>query len=89
MANPTRKMIDPIETLTRGRTSFMIAHRLSTVTDADVILAVRDGKIVERGTHQELMEKRGYYHRLFVQQYQEAESRKAFAQEETHLTPEK
>ena len=84
-----KRIQEAIETLTRGRTSFMIAHRLSTVTDADVILAVRDGKIVERGTHRELMEKRGYYYRLFVQQYQEAESRKAFAQEETHLTPEK
>ena len=57
-----------IRTVTAGRTSFVIAHRLSTVTGADVILAVRDGRIEEQGTHKELMEKRGYYYSLFCQQ---------------------
>ena len=59
-----------IERVTAGRTSFMIAHRLSTVVDADTILCVQDGKIVERGTHQELMKKNGYYHELFTRQYE-------------------
>ncbi|MBQ3303778.1 MAG: ABC transporter ATP-binding protein [Clostridia bacterium] len=58
-----------IETVIQGRTSFVIAHRLSTITHADVILAVVDGKIVERGTHEELMKKRGYYFELYTRQY--------------------
>ena len=58
-----------IETVIRGRTSFVIAHRLSTITHADVILAVVDGRIVERGTHAELMKKRGYYFELYTRQY--------------------
>ena len=52
-----------------GRTSFVIAHRLSTITDADIILAVRDGVIVEQGTHRELMDRKGYYHSLYMQQF--------------------
>ncbi len=67
----TEKAIqEAIERVTAGRTSFMIAHRLSTVVDADTILCVRDGKIVERGTHRELMGKKGYYHELFTRQYE-------------------
>lgn len=58
-----------IETVIKGRTSFVIAHRLSTITRADVILAVVDGRIVERGTHAELMKKRGYYFELYTRQY--------------------
>lgn len=54
----------------KGRTSFVIAHRLSTVRNADIILVVRDGKIIERGTHRELMKEHGYYHSLYTQQYQ-------------------
>jgi ATP-binding cassette subfamily B protein len=54
----------------KGRTSFVIAHRLSTVRNADIILVVRDGKIIESGTHRELMRLRGYYHSLYTQQYQ-------------------
>ncbi|MBE6618013.1 MAG: ABC transporter ATP-binding protein [Ruminococcaceae bacterium] len=54
----------------KGRTSFVIAHRLSTVRNADIILVVRDGKIIERGTHRELMREHGYYHSLYTQQYQ-------------------
>ncbi len=64
-----RTIQNAIETVTKGRTSFVIAHRLSTIADSDVILAVRDGKIVEKGTHQELMKKRGYYYTLVMQQY--------------------
>ncbi len=57
---------DAVKTVTAGRTSFVIAHRLSTIVDADIILLVDDGKIIERGTHKELMEKRGAYHRLYT-----------------------
>ena len=56
--------------VTAGRTSFIIAHRLSTVRDADVIIVVRDGKIVEQGRHGELMRKKGYYYRLYTRQYE-------------------
>lgn len=59
-----------------GRTSFVIAHRLSTVRDADVILAVRNGKIVERGTHAALLAKKGYYYQLYTRQHEDEETEK-------------
>ncbi len=55
--------------LMEGRTSFVIAHRLSTVRDADVILVLDDGEIVERGTHKALLEKKGFYHNLYKSQF--------------------
>jgi ATP-binding cassette subfamily B protein len=55
--------------LMRGRTSFVIAHRLSTIRDADCVLVIQDGRIVERGTHPELLERRGVYHRLYMSQF--------------------
>ncbi|AOZ96142.1 ABC transporter ATP-binding/permease protein [Butyrivibrio hungatei] len=68
----TEKAIqDAIVTVTKGRTSFVIAHRLSTIVDADIILVVQDGKIIERGTHKQLMEAKGYYHELFTRQFAE------------------
>ncbi len=71
----TEKAIqEAIQTVIKGRTSFVVAHRLSTITGADVILAVKDGKIVERGTHHELMQKHGYYHELFTRQFSELAS---------------
>ena len=60
-----------MEAVTEGRTTIMIAHRLSTVRNADVILVVRNGKIVEQGTHTELLQKRGYYHELYTRQYED------------------
>lgn len=63
-----KKIQDAIALVIRGRTSFVIAHRLSTVVDSDIILAVNDGKIVERGTHRELMEKKGYYYHMYREQ---------------------
>ena len=59
------------ELLLRDRTSFLIAHRLSTIRKADLILVVRDGAIVEQGTHQELLRKKGYYRDLYLKQFQE------------------
>lgn len=68
----TEKLIqDAIENLMKGRTSFVIAHRLSTIRQADVILVVKDGKIVEQGTHGELIAKKGAYYSLYTRQFQE------------------
>ncbi len=58
--------------LMHGRTSFVIAHRLSTIRDADTILVMRDGAIVEQGTHAELLARRGFYHELYSSQFEEA-----------------
>jgi len=55
--------------LMRGRTSFVIAHRLSTIQDADEILVIDAGRIVERGTHRELLEAGGFYWRLYSTQF--------------------
>ena len=60
-----------IETVIQGRTSFVIAHRLSTIIDADVILVVKDGKIIEQGRHKELMKQKGYYYSLYTRQFDE------------------
>ena len=56
-------------TLMAGRTSFVIAHRLSTIRDAGQLLVIDDGRIVERGTHRELLARRGLYHRLYLSQF--------------------
>ena len=60
-----------MERVTAGRTSLMIAHRLSTVRSCDMILVVRGGKIVEQGTHAELLNRRGYYYELYTRQYED------------------
>lgn len=60
-----------MEAITKNRTSIMIAHRLSTVKDADMILAVKDGKIAEMGTHNELLQRGGYYKELYTRQFEE------------------
>jgi ATP-binding cassette subfamily B multidrug efflux pump len=52
-----------------GRTSFVIAHRLSTIRDADNVIVINDGEIVEQGTHQQLLDRRGFYHHLFISQF--------------------
>ena len=66
-----QKIQAAIDTIIRGRTSIVIAHRLSTVRNADLILLVHDGKIIERGTHEELMQRRGAYCRLYTRQYED------------------
>ena len=53
----------------QGRTSFIVAHRLSTIRNADEILVMKDGNIIEQGTHHELMEKGGFYHTLYNSQF--------------------
>ncbi|MEG2053405.1 MAG: ABC transporter ATP-binding protein, partial [Oscillospiraceae bacterium] len=61
--------------LMKGRTSFVIAHRLSTIKDADLILVMKDGDIVETGTHNELMEKGGFYKELYQSQFENIENK--------------
>ena len=65
-----------IDHLLQDRTSFLIAHRLSTIRKADMILVVRDGRIVEQGTHQSLLRARGYYHDLYSRQFAEENAAK-------------
>lgn len=55
--------------MTRGKTAFVVAHRLSTIRESDVILVMRDGDIIEQGTHEELLKKRGFYHELYNSQF--------------------
>ncbi len=61
-----------MDNLMKGRTSFVIAHRLSTIRDADLILCMKDGDIVEQGTHDELMKKNGFYANLYNSQFEKA-----------------
>jgi ABC-type multidrug transport system fused ATPase/permease subunit len=58
-----------MDRLMGGRTCFVIAHRLSTIVDADLILVLRDGQIVEQGTHKTLLAQKGFYYELFQSQY--------------------
>lgn len=67
--------------LLKGHTSFVIAHRLSTIRQADLILVVKDGKIMERGTHQELLAQGGYYYELYSKQFEEEAAIRVFAGE--------
>ncbi|MFI3200371.1 MAG: ABC transporter ATP-binding protein [Eubacteriales bacterium] len=67
-----------ISHLLQDRTSFIIAHRLSTIQQADVILVVRDGKIIEQGSHQELLEENGYYFHLYKNQFDEESTEQLF-----------
>ena len=72
----TEKLIqEAIDKLMKGRTSFVIAHRLSTIRSADVILVVDDGKIVERGTHEQLLKRRGVYFNLYLKQFREEQTK--------------
>lgn len=60
-----------MDTLTKGRTSFVIAHRLSTIKNADLILVMRDGDVIESGTHEELMRRGGFYADLYNSQFED------------------
>ena len=65
---------DAMATLMKGRTSFVIAHRLSTIKDADLILVMKDGDIIEKGTHKELLAKKEFYYDLYNAQFEKTES---------------
>ena len=61
-----------MDKLTQGRTSFIIAHRLSTIRNADLILVMKDGGIIEKGTHEQLLAKNGFYADLYNSQFESA-----------------
>jgi ATP-binding cassette subfamily B protein len=63
-----------MDTLMKGRTSFIIAHRLSTIRDADLILVMNDGDIVEQGKHEELLARGGFYAELYNSQFENAQA---------------
>ncbi len=63
------KIQEAMNNLMKGRTNFVIAHRLSTIKDADLIAVVNHGEIIERGNHQQLMEKKGFYYNLYTNQF--------------------
>ena len=73
------KIQSAMESVTAGRTCLMIAHRLSTVRNADLILVVKNGRIVEQGTHAELLAQKGYYHELYTRQYEDEATAKILA----------
>ena len=56
-------------TMMEGRTSFIVAHRLSTIMEADIILVMKDGNIIEQGSHDELIEKNGFYAKMYESQF--------------------
>ena len=66
-----KKIQSAIKKLTYGRTTFVIAHRLSTIVEADLIIAVNNGRIAEQGSHAELMMKKGYYYSLYTRQHED------------------
>ena len=63
------KIQEAFRTMMTGRTSFIVAHRLSTIKEADIILVMKDGNIIEQGTHTELLERRGFYYELYNSQF--------------------
>ena len=64
------KIQDAFAKLMKGRTSFIVAHRLSTIRDADIILVMKDGNIIEQGNHESLMEQKGFYYKLYAAQFE-------------------
>jgi ATP-binding cassette subfamily B protein len=63
---------EAMDTLMKGRTSFIIAHRLSTIKNADIILVMMDGDIIESGSHSELLSRKGFYADLYNSQFETA-----------------
>ena len=75
-----QKLQAAISVALTGRTSFIIAHRLSTIRSADLILVIKDGKIIERGTHAELLGQKGYYYTLYANQFREEGEKRAWVE---------
>ena len=70
----TEEMVQKsMDELTKGKTSFIIAHRLSTIKNADLILVMKEGNIVEQGNHKELLKKKGFYAELYNSQFETVE----------------
>ena len=63
------KIQEAFQSMMEGRTSFIVAHRLSTIREADVILVMKDGNIIEQGIHEELLEQGGFYKKLYESQF--------------------
>ena len=71
----TEEMIQKaMDNLMKGRTSFVIAHRLSTIRDADLILVMKDGDIIEQGNHEELLARKGFYADLYNSQFEQKQA---------------
>lgn len=68
------KIQEAMQNLMKGRTNFVIAHRLSTIKDADLIAVVNHGEIIERGNHEQLMQKKGFYYTLYTNQFEQIEA---------------
>ena len=66
------KIQDAFSKMMQGRTSFIVAHRLSTIRSADVILVMKDGSVIEQGNHRELMQRNGFYAKLYNSQFTKA-----------------
>jgi ATP-binding cassette subfamily B protein len=77
-----RQIQEALDTLLHGRTSFVIAHRLSTIRNADEVLVVEDGQIVERGTHADLLKAEGAYYELYMSQFRRETSEDLSAEEQ-------
>lgn len=75
-----QKLQAAISVALTGRTSFIIAHRLSTIRSADLILVIKNGRILERGTHAELLAQRGYYYTLYANQFREEGEKRAWVE---------
>ncbi|MCL2353858.1 MAG: ABC transporter ATP-binding protein, partial [Defluviitaleaceae bacterium] len=73
------KMQKAIYNILEGRTSFIVAHRLSTIRGADRILVIDKGRILEEGSHQQLMQKKGHYHGLYTKQFKKEEEQRLLA----------
>ncbi len=69
-----RRIQRAFATLMRGRTSFVVAHRLSTIKESDLILVMKDGQVVEQGKHEELLRRKGFYHTLYHSQFAQSEA---------------
>jgi ATP-binding cassette subfamily B protein len=63
------KIQEAFNAMMEGRTSFVVAHRLSTIRNADIILVMKSGNVVEMGNHKELMERKGFYYDLYMSQF--------------------
>ena len=74
MRLPPPLIPEAMDNLMKGRTSFVIAHRLSTIRDADLILVMKDGDIIEQGSHEELLAKKGFYADLYNSQFDKTQT---------------